>query len=261
MDMPRPPRPPDAADAVFHVTARVNWRAFHLEPHRCVSILYRVLRECLALFGIDLLAFALMSNHFHLVLRCPAAELFRELTTRRLRNRHRRPWPPGHQKRSVRAQFMRRLMQGTSMMIHKELGLSGHFWEKSYFARRVVDADDLAMTIAYNHLNPVEAAMTRAPEHYARSSAAWWSDGAKSPVPLLLRPPPFDLTLEELRERILSYQADRMFRNAVAEFRASGGQLSTQEGLNAFKAILKDRGVLGAHTGVRTRTTEVAPRQ
>jgi hypothetical protein len=38
----------------------------------------------------------------------------------------------------------------------------------------------------------------------------------------------------------------------MAEFKASGGQLGTPEGLDALKAILRNRGVLGAHTGVRT---------
>ncbi|MFI5402801.1 MAG: transposase [Planctomycetota bacterium] len=251
--MPRLPRPDDAPDAVFHVTARVNWRVFHLEPHACVSIFYRILRDCLIRFGVDLFAYVLMSNHFHLVMRSPCVKLFRELTTRRTRCRHRRRWRTGHQKRSVRSQFMRDLMQRTSTTIQEELGISGHFWEKSYHVRPVLDDVDLTATIAYDHLNPVEASMVLTPEEYGRSSAGWWRDGTESPVPLLLRPPPFGLTVDGLRGRLLEYQVDRAFRDAMAEFEASGDRLGTWASLEALKTVLSNRGVIrSADRGVRT---------
>ncbi|HEX5137268.1 MAG TPA: transposase [Planctomycetota bacterium] len=233
------------------MTARVNWRVFHLEPHACVSVFFRVLRDCLIRFGVDLLAFVLMSNHFHLVIRNPAATTFRDLTTRRLRCWHRKPWPKKHQKRSVRAQFMKRLMQCTSTRIQKELGISGHFWEKTHHARRVLDDVDLVVTMAYDHLNPVEASMVHVPEEYRRSSAAWWRDGRQSPVPLLTRAAPFGLSREQLRARLLDYQASRAFRDAMAEFEASGARLGTTEGLGALKAILRNRGVLDPDPAVR----------
>jgi len=254
MGMPRSPRPVDVPDAIYHVTARVNWRVFHLQPHACVSAFYRVLRGCLVQFGVDLLAYVLMSNHFHLIMRSPPAKLFRELTTRRLRCGHRRPWPLGHQKRSVRAQFMRLLMQGTSTRIQKELGISGHFWEKSYHTRLVLDDFDLIATMAYDHLNPVEASMVQVPEVYRRSSAAWWRDASPSPLPLVQRPLPFDLTVEGLRERLLEYQESRAFRDAMAEFEASGYQLGTREGLDTLKEIFRNRGVRSDST-VRTPRT------
>ncbi len=244
MNMPRLPHSDaDAPDAVFHVTARVNWRVFYLEPHSCVCTFYRILRECLGPFGVDLLAYVLMSNHFHFVMRSPTAALYDKLTTRRLRCRHWRPWPIGHQNRSVRAQFMRRLMRSTSVTIQKELGLSGHFWEDSYHARRVLDDTDLVVTMAYDHMNPVEAALVRAPEDYGRSSAGWWRDGSDGPVSLLVRPPPFGLAFPELRERLLGFQASKGFCDAMAEFEASGCRLGTWEGLNALKTVLANRGV------------------
>ena len=243
MCMSRIHRPDDAPDAVYHVTARVNWRVFYLEPHACVSTFYRVLRECLVRFGVDLLAFVLMSNHFHLVMHGPPAKLFRRLTTRVLRCRHRMPWPRGHQKGSVRAQFMRLLMQCTSARIQEELGITGHFWEKRHHARRILDDVDLVATMAYDHLNPVEASMVDVPEHYRRSSAGWWQNGSQSPVPLLLRPLPFGLTKDSFRDRLLAYQASRAFRDAMAEFEASGAHLGTWQGLEALKTILRNRDV------------------
>jgi hypothetical protein len=157
---------------------------------------------------------------------------------------------------------MKQLMQCTSTRIQKELGISGHFWEKSHHVRPVLDDVDLVATMAYDHLNPVEASMVHTPEDYRRSSAGWWRDGRESPVPLLDRPLPFGLAKEELRERLLGYQASRAFRDAMAEFDASGAQLGTPEALEALKTIFRNRGILAnADPGVRTSPTQTQSAQ
>jgi REP element-mobilizing transposase RayT len=236
----------DAPDAIFHVTARVNWRFFHLQSQFCADIFYGLLAGCLRRFDIDLLADVLMSNHFHLVVRSPAAARFRELTTRRTRCRHRLPWPRGHEKRSVLAQFMKRLMYCASRSIQGRLGLSGRFWEEPFHARRVLDATDLVVTIAYDHLNPVKAGMAKLPTEYARSSARWWTGANGSPIELMRRPPPFGLDFSGLRRQVLEYQASRAFADAMAEFGASGDHLGTQESLDHLKEILRNRGITAA---------------
>jgi REP element-mobilizing transposase RayT len=253
MGMSRPHRD-DSPDAVFHVTARVNWRVFHLEPDHCTDIFYGLLAGCLERFDVDLLSDVLMSNHFHLVVRSPAERRYRELTTRRTRCRHRVPWPKGHEKRSVLSQFMKRLMYCSSMLIQDKLGLTGRFWEEPYHARRVLDDTDLIATIAYDHRNPVEAGMVTAPTAYARSSAGWWSGVSESPVPLMRRPPPFGLDLESLRQEIIRYQESRAFADAMAEYAASGGMLGSAEALTQLKEVLRNRGLMpGRGVEIRTR--------
>jgi hypothetical protein len=157
---------------------------------------------------------------------------------------------------------MKQLMQCTSIRVQRELGISGRFWEKPHHARPVLDDVDLIATMAYDHLNPVEASMVDNPEDYRRSSAAWWRNGSRSPVQLLAGPLPFGLTKEALRERLLAYQTSRAFRDAMTEFEASGGQLGTAEGLRALKAIFKNRSVPeNADTEVRTSPTQDASAQ
>lgn len=233
----------DAPNAVFHVTARVNWRVFHLEPQFCADVFYHLLDGCLDRFDVDLLSDILMSNHFHVVVRSPEEGRYRELTTWRTRCRHRLPWPRGHEKRSVLAQFMKRLMYCTSRSIQEKLGLTGRFWEEPYHSRRVLDATDLVVTIAYDHMNPVVANMTKLPDEYSRSSAGWWSGTSGSPVALLRRPPPFGLEIEELRREVLRYQAHRGFPDAMAEFAASGTTLGSEEAMERLKEILRNRGM------------------
>ena len=74
--MPRPPRI-DFPDAVYHVTSRGNGRAkiFHSDDDRGQFLAQ--LAHHLHLCAVDLYAFVLMDNHFHLLCRTPRANLSR----------------------------------------------------------------------------------------------------------------------------------------------------------------------------------------
>ena len=78
----------DAPGAVHHVTARVNWRVWHLKSRGRARFFMQALVKAAESFAVNLLAFVLMSNHFHLVLRSPEEAKYRELTGRRTRCRH-----------------------------------------------------------------------------------------------------------------------------------------------------------------------------
>jgi len=231
----------DAPDAVFHVTARVNWRYWHLQPEFAVEVFHEVLDRCLDEFGVDLVGGAVMSNHCHLVPRSPEPGLFETLTTRIARCRHRYPYPKGHLKSSVLSQFMHKLMLLTSRRIQKELGLSGRFWERRFHSRRVIDKQDLIRTVAYDHLNPVVQGMVDRPEEYRRSSAAWWAGTGSSRMRLVRRPLPFSLDTQRFRDELLRHQNNRQFLLAAKEFEADRGYPLTQRGWRDFCHLLDER--------------------
>ena len=97
----------DEADATFHITLRVNWQHWLLKSDRAVDVFLGLLRRALEKFGLDLIAYCMMSNHVHLVLRSPPRARFLRLTSRRTKCRHRRPYPQGHPKASVISQAMK----------------------------------------------------------------------------------------------------------------------------------------------------------
>ncbi|MHC4341618.1 MAG: transposase [Planctomycetota bacterium] len=233
----------DEADAVFNMTARVNWRFWHLAPEHRAAIFLRLLEECASKYDVDVLGYALMSNHYHFVSRNPPPSRYRELTSRVTRNRHRRPWPPGHPNATVRSQFMRRLMWTASRAIQADLDVSGRFWEGPYFPRRVRDSRHLLVALAYDHLNPVRENMVIRAEDYRRSSAAWWAWQGDSPVTLLRRPLPFGLEFGEFRQRLLACQADQSFPGAMQEIFESGADLSSDEGRRQLRELLRRVGL------------------
>ncbi|HEX5139269.1 MAG TPA: hypothetical protein VFY93_20035 [Planctomycetota bacterium] len=221
----------DAPDTVWHVGSRVNWRAFHLESEGAFRVFVECFARSLARFGMDLLAFVLMSNHYHAVVRSPAGMEYRRLTGRRTRCRHYRPYPPWHEKSTVVGQCLQHFKLAVARRMQEKLGLCGHFWEGKHFRKRVDSAGVLVVKMAYDHRNPVREGMVARPEDFARSSAAWWSSGEESPLPLCRREDlPFGFTHESLRAGVLRYQGERRLDDVMEAFAKSGFDLETVDG-------------------------------
>lgn len=222
------------------MTARVNWRTWHLAPDQAAAEFFRILREASEAFTVDILGVVVMSNHVHFICRMPPAAIYRSLTHRVVVGQRQRPWPRGHLKATVIGQFMHNVMRRTAASLHKRLELGGHFWEQRYHARRLVDATDVLIALAYDHMNPVEQGMASRPEAYSRSSAAWWSGCGTSPVPLMRLPPPFNATLEQLRDRLRGLQENRQFLRDLGALDAAGTSPGSDKWHETVDALLRD---------------------
>lgn len=137
-----------------------------------------------AYFGIDLLGYAIMSNHFHLVLRsrpdvvrtweddevarrwcmlCPTRKnadgSAKEPTPAEIRSISADP----DELREIRwrlsdiSWWMRLLCQHIGQRANRETGESGRFWESRFRAVRLLDESALLACIAYVDLNPIRA--------------------------------------------------------------------------------------------------------
>ena len=196
----------DGPGRIFHITARVNWRVWHLLEEKARRLLARLIREQALAFDVAVLAYVFMANHFHLVTVSPEPKLYRAHTSRRTACRHRQPFPRGHQNASVVSQFMREVRRTMSKLRQHDLGLTGKFWEGDYDARLVESPESLLVRIAYDHRNPVKAGIVERPEDYLWSSARTWRSGEPGPIPLSLDSKPLGLGREELVESVLRFE-------------------------------------------------------
>lgn len=183
----------------YHVTARCVRRAFlcgvdqysgKSYQHRRAWVEDRV-RVLASLFFLDICAYAIMSNHYHLVVKLrPQAEtavsdhdvLQRWLSLFRgplLVQRHAQgePLTPIEQDtvRAITAQYRKRLHSLSWFMkclnepiarrANAEDQCSGHFWEARFHSQPLTSDRALITAMAYVDLNPVRAGLAKAPEH------------------------------------------------------------------------------------------------
>jgi REP element-mobilizing transposase RayT len=229
----------DAPDTVWHVGSRVNWQAWHLKTEEAFRAFVECLACALARFGMDLLAFVLMSNHYHAIVRSPPSAEYRRLTGRRTRCRHYRPYPAWHEKSTVVGQCLQHFKLAVAKRLQRKLGVSGHFWDGKHFRNRATNARTLVVMMAYDHRNPVREAMVARPEDYPRSSAAWWRSGAATPLPLCRRKDlPFGFTHEGLRAELLRLQRDKRVDDIVEAVAKSGVALDSSAGQMELERLM-----------------------
>jgi len=141
--MPRTARL-DAPGSIHHVWARgIEGRAlFQLADHRrdFFERLSRILPES----GIRCLAYALMSNHFHLIVETGATPL---------------------------SHAMRRLHTGFAMRFNGREGRIGYLFQGRFGSRPLSDDGDLLRTMAYVLRNPLTAGAVHDVRELARSPA------------------------------------------------------------------------------------------
>ncbi len=128
-----------------HVTQRGNHRDavfFGAGDHETYLLL---LRDYATRYGVEVVAYCLMTNHVHLVVVPPSAEaLFRTL-------------------KAVHGLYAQR--------INRMRELKGHLWQGRYFSS-ALDTDYYRNAVRYVELNPLRAGLVERAEDYRWSSAA-----------------------------------------------------------------------------------------
>jgi REP element-mobilizing transposase RayT len=137
----------------FHLTARLQNRdpLFIGLEARVVDLIAEAARHG----GSELLAFAVMPNHLHLVVvqgRLPLARL------------------------------MQPLLRRVALLVARSRGREGHVFERRYFDRPCLDASYLRNAIAYVHLNPARANLCGDPAAYPWTSHCAYTSGNVHPA-------------------------------------------------------------------------------
>ncbi len=191
--------------AIVHVVQRCVRRAFlagvDLKSGKDFSFrrewIRRRLEALASVFGIDVLTYATMSNHLHLVLRnrpdVVAAWSDREVAIRWLRifpgrrlDEHLAEPTENdvnmlvnqperlmliRQRLSDISWFMRALSEPIARLANRQDECTGRFWEGRFKATRIVDETGLLACAMYVDLNPVRAATAASPEQSLHTSA------------------------------------------------------------------------------------------
>jgi REP element-mobilizing transposase RayT len=165
----------------------------------------RRMESLASVFGIDVLSYAVMSNHLHLIIRNRpdvvakwddkevAIRWLRVFPGRRLEEHLAEPNEndvsslvnqPERLAR-VRARlsdiswFMRALSEPIARLANRQDECTGRFWEGRFKAQRIVDDAGLLACAMYVDLNPIRAAMAERPEQAAHTSAFDRIEGEK----------------------------------------------------------------------------------
>ena len=126
--MPRQPRV-EFPGALYHVTIRGNGRQMIFGDDHDRERFLRRLAESVDSYGVRLYLFCLMTNHAHLLLETPSANLGR---------------------------FMQSLETGYTVFYNLRHGTVGHLFQGRYKAKLVEGNDYLLKLSRYVHLNPVQ---------------------------------------------------------------------------------------------------------
>ena len=129
--------------ALYHITARGNERRNIFFSKTDYEKFLHYVAEAKKKFGIKLYAYVLMSNHFHLVVETPAANL---------------------------SKTMQYINGSYTTYVNIKRRRSGHLFQGRYNAI-IIDRENYLLELSrYVHLNPVRANMVQKPEEYLYSS-------------------------------------------------------------------------------------------
>ena len=160
--MPRRPRL-FIPGAIYHVYCRVARGEFVFDDPLEAEAWVAAVREVRNLHGWQVFAWALMGNHYHLVVKTGTVPLWRS---------------------------MLQLQSNVAREFNKRHGYLGRLWQSRYRARVIDSQDYFRQSVSYVHLNPVEAKIVTDPadyEHCGHAEILGFEESRLIDVPAVLR--------------------------------------------------------------------------
>lgn len=141
------------------------------------SLILSRIKSLSNIFAIDICAFAIMSNHFHLILHVDDHKA-QNWSETEVFERWKAVCPNNakqfeHDKIKLKlwrsrlssiSWFMKLLNERIARAINKEDGVKGHFWESRFKSQALLDMNAVLSAMVYVDLNPIRSGIAQTPE-------------------------------------------------------------------------------------------------
>lgn len=139
--------------AVYHVIIRGNNRDYIFGNPRYKSFLLKQLREYNKILDFELLAYVIMDNHYHFIIRTNKSSI---------------------------SEVMFNINNVLGKYLNRELCRTGHVFEERYTCKLVTTDSYLIWLLRYIHRNPVRAGICSKPDEYRWSSHYFYKNSINS---------------------------------------------------------------------------------
>ena len=127
----------------YHVYNRAAGKRTIFHDDEDFGFFYSKIREFKAITGVSIIAFTILYNHFHLLLKEPPLHIRERFKFK------------GSRQNSI-SQFLARLSQSYTRYYNRKYGNSGIIWEEKFKAKHVDNDEYLSKLVYYINLNAVK---------------------------------------------------------------------------------------------------------
>ncbi len=221
---------------VYHVMSRTALDGYPLGPQE-KDVFVQLLQTFSRLYLVEVLGFAIMGNHFHLLVRMlPESQFSDDEIMQRLQEHYgdkrvfsESQLPLWRGKLASLSEFMKELKQSFTRFYNKTHQRFGFFWGQRFKSVIVEEGETLVNCLAYIDLNPVRAGLVDKPEDYRWSGLGYLLGSGNAEDLLSLE---FGLPHEEKRTQS---QKIEHYRRFVYE----KGSLDTVSGLSIAPEVVQ----------------------
>ncbi|CAM2008889.1 transposase [Acanthopleuribacter pedis] len=176
--------------AHYHVMTRTAQQEFYLGDDYVPGfkqVMLDIFQDVASVFYVDILAWVIMDNHYHLCLEVQkppkdAEDLRRRFERLQEINVGKRRWQPNladacYKRFTDLSEFMKSVNYRTAIAFNGARGTKGHLWGARYKSKIVEDENGLLKVMCYIEHNPVTAGLCRTSSAYPWCSAGYLKRG------------------------------------------------------------------------------------
>ena len=168
-------------EAFYHVISRTVGQDFLLHD-REKQKLFDIIKRYSALFFVKVIGYAIMSNHFHLLVRMETGQDYSgEAVHQRLKTFYEHDYAelrfsdltPVREKLGNLSEYVKGIKQTFSWWYNRQHKRRGYFWSDRFKSVLIQSGESLLNCLGYIDLNPLRAGIVQRPEDYRWCSLAY----------------------------------------------------------------------------------------